>query len=73
MWASGVGHSVLDVIRVIEECWGRPVEVHPDHSVGDRLTDWVVLDITKARTELGWSPTVDLRSGIQRMLACLDP
>jgi UDP-glucose 4-epimerase len=65
----GVGHSVLDVIRVIEECRGQSVEIQPDHSVGNWLTDWVVLDTAKARTEFGWSPTVDLRSGIAGMLA----
>jgi UDP-glucose 4-epimerase len=68
---SGVGHSVLDVIRAIEERWGRPVEILADHSLGDWLTDWAVLDITKAHAELGWSPTLDLHSGIDRMLSKL--
>jgi UDP-glucose 4-epimerase len=66
---SGVGHSVLDVIRVIEECRGQPVEIQADHSFGNWLTDWVVLDIAKARAEFGWSPTIDLCSGIGSMLA----
>jgi UDP-glucose 4-epimerase len=70
---SGVGHSVLDVIRVIEECRGQPVEIQSDQSLGNWLPDWVVLDITKARAEFGWSPIVDLRSGIDRMLARMDP
>lgn len=70
---SGVGHSVLDVIRVIEECRGQHVEVQSDQSIGNWLPDWVVLDIAKARAEFGWSPTVDLRSGIDRMLARMDP
>ncbi len=68
---SGVGHSVLEVIRAIEECRGRPVETLCDNSLGDWLTDWAVLDITKAQVELGWSPEVDLRSGIDRMLSNL--
>jgi UDP-glucose 4-epimerase len=66
---SGVGHSVIEVIRIIEECWARPVQILPDDSLGDRLTDWVVLDITKAKAELGWSPTIDLRTGICKMIS----
>lgn len=65
---SGVGHSVIDVIHIIQDCWGRPVQIWPDDSLGDRLTDWVVLDITKARAELGWSPRIDLRTGISKMM-----
>jgi UDP-glucose 4-epimerase len=66
---SSVGHSVLDVIRIIEQCRGRPVAIQTDQSLGSWLTDWVVLDITKAREEYNWSPTIDLRSGVGRMLA----
>ena len=37
----------------------------------------IALDSTKARKELGWMPTVDLREGIQRTIrwlcATLDP
>jgi UDP-glucose 4-epimerase len=65
---SGVGHSVLDILRVIEELWGKPIEIHSDPNCGNWLTDWVVLDSGKAREEFGWSPTVDLRCGIARML-----
>jgi UDP-glucose 4-epimerase len=66
---SGVGHSVLEVIRTIEECLGQSVEILSDHSLGAWLTEWVVLDIKRARAELNWSPKVDLRSGIDRMLS----
>ncbi len=66
---SGAGHSVLDIIHLIEERLGRPIETQTDQSFGGWLTDWVVLDIAKARAEYGWSPAVDLRTGIDRMLA----
>ena len=66
---SGVGHSVSEVIRVIEDCWGQPVQILRDDSLGDRLTDWVVLDITKAREELDWSPKIDLRTGICKIMS----
>jgi UDP-glucose 4-epimerase len=65
---SGVGHSVLDILRVIEELWGKPIDIRSDQSLGNWLTDWVVLDNGKAREEFGWSPAVDLRSGIAGML-----
>jgi UDP-glucose 4-epimerase len=65
---TGVGHSVLDVLGLIEQGLERPIETHCDQSRGSGLTDWVVLDRSKAREEFGWSPAVDLRSGIQGML-----
>jgi UDP-glucose 4-epimerase len=65
---SGTGHSVLDVLRLIEEGLGRPVEIHTDENYGNWLIDWNVLDPSKAREEFGWSARVDLRSGIRRMV-----
>jgi UDP-glucose 4-epimerase len=61
---SGIGHTVLDVLHLIEERLGRPVIIQGDQTHGNWLTDWVVLDNTKAREEFGWTPTVDLRAGI---------
>lgn len=66
---SGSGHSVRDVFRLIEDCHGAPVEIQTDMSCGQWLPDWVVLDITKAGQEFGWSPAIDLRSGILGMIA----
>jgi len=66
---TGVGHSVLDVLRLIEECRGEKIQIHSNPDYGSWLTNWVVLDNQKARAELGWAPAVDLRSGIARMLA----
>ena len=65
---SGVGHSVLDILRMIEELWGKPIDIHSDQTWGNWLTDWVVLDNGKAREEFGWTPEIDLRCGIARML-----
>jgi UDP-glucose 4-epimerase len=61
---SGVGHTVLDVLQLIEERLGQPVITQGDQDHGNWLTDWVVLDNSKAREEFGWSPMVDLRAGI---------
>jgi UDP-glucose 4-epimerase len=66
---SGVGHSVLDVLHVIEQCHGGPIEIRTDGQLGNWLTDWVVLDNAKAREEFGWSPAIDLSSGIAGMMA----
>jgi UDP-glucose 4-epimerase len=66
---SGSGNSVLDVLHAIEECHGSAIEIQTDDRVGNWLTDWVVLDNTRAREAFGWAPAVDLRSGIERMLA----
>jgi UDP-glucose 4-epimerase len=69
---SGVGHSVMEVLRLIETEMARPIEIHGDQNCGNWLTDWNVLDNTKAREELLWSPAFDLRQGIQGMCeACL--
>jgi UDP-glucose 4-epimerase len=68
---SGVGHSVLEILRVIQALWGKPVDIHFDKSAGTSLTDWVVLDNSKAREEFGWCPTIELRWGIAGMLDSL--
>ena len=66
---SGMGHSVMDILRLIEESLGRPIEVHADQSLGNSLTDWIVLDNARARERYGWKPALDLREGIARMAA----
>jgi UDP-glucose 4-epimerase len=65
---SGVGHSVLDVLQLMEEELGRRIEIRYDSNQGEWLSDWVILDVAKARNEFGWSPSIDLRSGIRRIL-----
>jgi UDP-glucose 4-epimerase len=66
---SGLGHSVTDVLRLMEECYGQPLAIQHDESCGSELDDWVVLDNTRAMLEFGWYPSIDLRSGIERILA----
>lgn len=66
---SGRGHSVADVLQNIQDCMDSPlkVEVIEDPEWGRWLSDWVVLDIDKARTEFGWVPVVDFRTAIRAM------
>jgi UDP-glucose 4-epimerase len=66
---SGRGHSVREVLDTIRGCAPVPVttETLEGEQGGERLTDWAVLDITKAKQEYDWSPHVDLASGIKSM------
>lgn len=68
---SGRGHSVGEVLNTIRDCADGPVQIEsvqgpPD---GEWLTDWVVLDVTRARELYDWSPAVDLATGIRGMLS----
>lgn len=65
---SGMGHSVLEVLDMISRIGGSdpPVEVQEVHG-SNLLASRNVLDITKARAELGWSPTISLEAGIHGM------
>lgn len=56
---SGNGSSVKDVLRAVEKATGREIRVEyvPAHKADP---DVLVADITKARKELGWAPTLDL-------------
>jgi UDP-glucose 4-epimerase len=65
---SGEGHSVLQVLTLIEACCGSPLSIETDVDCGRQLVDWVVLDNSLARREYGWSPAVNLRSGIDAMI-----
>ena len=66
---SGTGHSVEDVVRLIEELEGDEVDVSYEHpAAADDLPGWVVLDSGKARDRLGWSAEVTLQAGLDRLL-----
>jgi UDP-glucose 4-epimerase len=66
---SGSGHSVSEVLGLIEDCYGSAIQVQADPGCGKWLQDWVVLDTTKAQRDFGWFPTVELRTGIRDMMA----
>jgi UDP-glucose 4-epimerase len=66
---SGQGHSVAEVLRVIEEVNQAPIQVAADKTLETRLTDWAVLDVSKAAEEFGWTPGISLRAGIEEMVA----
>lgn len=61
--ATGVGHSVTEVLDVVEKVTGRPLEVERR---ADRAFDVrrIVLDVTLLRSLVRWSP-VDLETGVE--------
>jgi UDP-glucose 4-epimerase len=65
---SGMGHSVSDVLSIIEDCYGSAFPTEVGEDTGRWLPEWVVLDNSRARIEYGWSPTVGLRDGIDALL-----
>ncbi len=62
---TGEGHTISQIMRMVEEVAGTPVAAayHPPRPGDVRR---VVLDCLKLRSELGWSPAVPLRDGINR-------
>jgi len=64
---TGKGHTLLDLVSIIEEVLGEKVEVSFSEA---RTVDVAnnVLDITKAVDELGWCPTRNLEENIQEMV-----
>jgi UDP-glucose 4-epimerase len=68
---SGEGTSLNDLVAAIGEVTGREI---PVHRLLPRPFDVPanVLDITRARTELGWSPRTSLREGLARTWAWLE-
>lgn len=67
---SGRGHSILDLLRLVEEVSGRPVPVvwRPERGFDVPAN---VLDSTRARQALCWQPRVPLASGVRAMWEAL--
>ncbi|HWG91585.1 MAG TPA: GDP-mannose 4,6-dehydratase [Candidatus Thermoplasmatota archaeon] len=66
---SGHGHSIQEVIQEVERAMGKPLTVKEDPSLfrpGELKR--LVVDMTKARHHLGWTPKVTLREGIERLV-----
>jgi len=61
---SGKGHSVNEVLRIVESVGGREVKktYRPARTVDVRN---IVLDISRLETRLSWAPCIPLDEGIQ--------
>lgn len=64
---SGVGYSLREVIGKLEIALGQRIDVR---QVAPRAFDVAasVLDISRAREQLGWTPTIDLDRGVELLL-----
>lgn len=65
---SGQGHTLNEVIHIIQNVTGRllPVKYTSGRSFDVPIN---VLDISRAKVDLNWAPTVSLSEGIARMYA----
>ena len=64
------GYAVRDVVRSICNLMGRNFETSAE-MVGERLGQDAayVIDSSRARTELGWKPTVTIEQGLSQVVA----
>ncbi len=63
---SGIGHSLLDIIQIMQNIIGREVryQCKPHRSCDVPVN---ILDIHRARMSLGWTPRIALEQGIERI------
>lgn len=62
---SGTGHSLRDVLTMIEQVTGSPLEIeHQPQRASD--VHRIVLDTRRAQEQLGWRAHVQLLEGLQR-------
>jgi UDP-glucose 4-epimerase len=66
---SGEGQSVSEVLELLQQFSGIEADVVFETPTADssRLPPWIVLDVGKARRELGWRPEVAFEDGLQAM------
>jgi UDP-glucose 4-epimerase len=68
---TGVGHSVNDILLLLEEFCSRKVRrelVRTQFQLDDAsLPDWAVLDASKANRELSWKAKTSLEDGLKAM------
>jgi UDP-glucose 4-epimerase len=68
----GIQTSVLDLVRELGEISGKPFEAeHKPERPGE--VRHIALDASRAKSELGWEPEVQLREGLQRTLDSISP
>lgn len=68
---SGRGHSVREILQTATEVVGRTIP-HVEAPIRQGDPAILVADISRARVELGWSPTKDLRRIIEDTARSMD-
>ena len=67
---TGVETSVVDLVEALAAISGRPFEAeHAEERPGE--VRHIALDASRAKSELGWAPAVELRTGLERTLASI--
>jgi UDP-glucose 4-epimerase len=61
---SGVGHSINEVMKIVEEVTQSKLEVK-NSKRRDLDVKKVVLDISKAKKVLNWAPKIAIKDGIK--------
>ncbi|MGI9148514.1 MAG: NAD-dependent epimerase/dehydratase family protein [Chloroflexota bacterium] len=66
---SGEGRSVTDILGLLSQLTKLPARVEraAPTDAARALPSWIVLDISRARKELGWTPSVDFYEGLQSL------
>jgi nucleoside-diphosphate-sugar epimerase len=66
---SGTGQSVREVLKLLQVFADIDADVfyEPPTAESRRLPSWIVLDVSKASSELGWRPEVQFEQGLQAM------
>lgn len=67
--ASGISHSVEEVINLIQHTMGTNIPVHSDEERRKGEIMNTVADITKAKLLLDWEPKWTLSQGIQQIIS----
>jgi len=67
---SGIGASINEIIATVERHIGRPIPVlcKPERAFDVPIS---VLDISRAKNDLDWSPVLNIDSGIEQMIVDL--
>jgi nucleoside-diphosphate-sugar epimerase len=69
LYNAGTGHpiAVKDLVRKIRDCSSKQLVLEHDLSK-PTIPITICLDSTKAKTELGWSPKIDIDLGIEKTM-----
>ena len=66
---SGIGYSVNQILDLLEQITNYKVirSIQPSTQMSSYLPSWIVLDIAKAKKELGWQPKISFEQGLKTL------